>query len=336
MVLVALWMLWRAATVLLVVFGGIILALALRGAAAWLAARAALSTRVAVLLLTAVIVATVALLGWVLADDVARQFQALVERLPRAVDRLKEHLARREWGRLVLANLPTSLTPDLGAISGGNLTSILGASFGVVAYVAVAAFVAIYVALDPDVYRRGVLAVVPARARRRADQALHAMALALRRWVVGRLVAMVAIGALTALGLWLIGVPLALTLGLLAGVLNFIPYIGPVASFVPAGLMALLHGPTAVVWVLALYVVVQTVESYLVTPLVQQRAVRLPPALTITAQVVLGLVFGGVGLLFATPLTAAAVVLVQLLYVEDVLHEDADVRGATSRRAPAA
>jgi predicted PurR-regulated permease PerM len=91
-----------------------------------------------------------------------------------------------------------------------------------------------------------------------------------------------------------------------------------------------------VVWVLALYVVVQTVESYLLTPLVQQRAVRLPPALTITAQVVLGLIFGAVGLLFATPLTAAIVVFVQLLYVEDLLHEDAGVRGAAAPKRSAA
>jgi predicted PurR-regulated permease PerM len=147
---------------------------------------------------------------------------------------------------------------------------------------------------------------------------------------------MVLIGGLTALGLALIGVPLAITLGLVAGALNFVPYVGPLLSFVPAALIALLQGPHVVVWVLVLYVLVQVVESYLVTPLVQQRAVHLPPALIITAQVVLGLVFGGVGLLVATPLTAAAVIVVQLVYVEDALHEDAHVRGATPPRASAA
>ena len=176
--------------------------------------------------------------------------------------------------------------------------------------------------------------MLPRADRGRAQETLSAVGVALRRWVIGRLVAMLMIGALTACGLWLIGVPLALTLGLLAGLLNLIPYIGPLAAFVPDGLMALLQGGVAVVWVLALYVVVQTAESYLVTPLVQQRAVRLPPALTITAQVVLGLVLGGAGLLFATPLTAAMLVVVQLLYVADVLHEDAGVRGAAPRELP--
>jgi predicted PurR-regulated permease PerM len=98
----------------------------------------------------------------------------------------------------------------------------------------------------------------------------------------------------------------------------------------------MLQGTTTLVWVIALYVVVQTLESYLLTPLVQQRAVRLPPALIITAQVVLGLIFGGVGLLFATPLTAAVLVFVQILYVEDTLHEDAGVRGASTSREPSA
>jgi predicted PurR-regulated permease PerM len=184
-------------------------------------------------------------------------------------------------------------------------------------------FVCLYVAFDPAGYRNGVLALVSRENRSRAIRILHAVAEALRRWFVGRLVAMLLIGGLTALGLGLIGIPLGITLGLLAGLLNFIPYIGPITSFVPAGLIALLQGPAAVLWVLLLYVGVQILESYLVTPLVQARAVHLPPALTITAQVVLGLIFGAAGLLFATPLTAAALVVVQVIREEDTPREDA-------------
>lgn len=143
---------------------------------------------------------------------------------------------------------------------------------------------------------------------------------------------MAVIGVLTGFALWMIGVPLALMLGLLAGVLNFVPYIGPLLSFVPAALLALMQAPPLVVWVLALYVAIQALESYLVTPLVAQRSVSLPPALTITAQVLLGVVFGWLGLLLATPLTAVVLVLVQMLYLEDVLGEEAGARAAAPAR----
>jgi predicted PurR-regulated permease PerM len=337
LVAVLLLLAWRAASVLLIVFGGVIIGLGLRGAAAAVTARTRIPVQVAVLVIVVLVVATAGVLAWTLADDVTAQFRELVERVPRAVEHLKQETARHEWGQLVLANVPSSLEElDLRAFVGSDLTSMLGASLGIAAYAAMAAFVMLYVALDPDVYRRGALALVPPPRRQRVAQALTAVAFTLRRWIAGRLVAMLAIGACTALGLWLLDVRLAISLGLLAGALSFVPYIGPILSFVPAALIAMLQGTTTLVWVIALYVVVQTLESYLLTPLVQQRAVRLPPALIITAQVVLGLIFGGVGLLFATPLTAAVLVFVQILYVEDTLHEDAGVRGASTSREPSA
>jgi predicted PurR-regulated permease PerM len=336
LIVVALILAWYAAGVLLAVFGGVIVALALRGAAMWFSGWTGVAPRAGVLIIVVVLVATVGLLAWTLADDVADQFRELVERVPLALDRLQQVLARHAWGHLILAATRSAGGIDLQALLRGRVPGVLGASLGAAAYVALGLFVAVYVALDPDVYRRGLLAVVPAGGRHRASQILGAVGLALRRWLVGRLVAMLLIGGLTALGLGLIGVPLGITLGLLAGLLNFVPYIGPLISFVPAALIALLQGPAMVLWVLALYAFVQVLESYVVTPLVQQRAVHLPPALTITAQIVLGLILGAGGLLFATPLTATALVVLQLVYVEDVLHEDAHVQGARPPRASAA
>jgi predicted PurR-regulated permease PerM len=118
--------------------------------------------------------------------------------------------------------------------------------------------------------------------------------------------------------------PLALTLGLLAGLLSFIPNIGPILSFVPAGLLAIPQGFSQVLYVGLLYIGIQTVESYVITPPMQRRMVSLPPALTISAQVILGVLFGFLGLLLATPLAAAVLVLVKMLYLEDVLGEPPD------------
>jgi predicted PurR-regulated permease PerM len=132
---------------------------------------------------------------------------------------------------------------------------------------------------------------------------------------------MAVVGVATTAGLWLLGVPFALALGVVAFVLDFVPYIGPILSAVPAILVAMTLGPMEALYVGLLYFGVQSLESYLLTPLVQQRAVQLPPALTILSQVLLGLLLGGFGLALATPLTAVGVVLVRELYVEDVLED---------------
>lgn len=132
---------------------------------------------------------------------------------------------------------------------------------------------------------------------------------------------MIVIGVLTAIGLWLLGVPMAVTLALIAALLTFIPNIGPILAVVPAALLALLQSPMQVVYVCLLYFGIQTFESYLLTPLVQRRTVSLPPALTIFAQVLAAVLLGGLALSLATPMAAALVVLVRMLYLEDVLGD---------------
>jgi len=126
---------------------------------------------------------------------------------------------------------------------------------------------------------------------------------------------------LTAIGLWIIGIPLAFTLGLLAGILNFVPNFGPWFAAIPAVLIAFMKSPQHALYVAVLYIVLQSVDGYILTPLVDRRSVELPPVLTITAQVLLGLAFGFVGILLASPLTAVAMILVKMLYVEDLLGD---------------
>ena len=145
----------------------------------------------------------------------------------------------------------------------------------------------------------------------------------LRRWLVGRAVLMVVNGVMTAAGLWLLGIPLALTLGTIAGLLNFVPNIGPIIAGVPAVLIAWTMGPMPALYVLVLYIVLQSLDGYVLTPLIQQRTVSLAPALTIAAQLLFGVLAGTMGLLLATPMTAAALVLINKLYLEDVLGDEA-------------
>jgi predicted PurR-regulated permease PerM len=191
--------------------------------------------------------------------------------------------------------------------------------------------VGIYLAAQPRFYLDGLLMLFPHAKRPRLREVAARVGFTLRWWMIGQLVPMLAIGAITAIGLKLIGVELWLILGLLTGLFNFIPNFGPLIAGVPAVLLALAspeQGPQKALWVVALFVASQNLEGYVLTPLVQRRAVQLPPALTILTQVLLGMLLGAIGVVLAAPLTAAAVVMVKMLYVEDVMGDDAKVDGA--------
>ena len=323
-----LFVLWYAADVLLLVFAGVLLAVFLRSLSGWLSRRTPLSGAWSVAAVVAALAALLGLCFWLFAPSVAAQLDQLSEGLPRSAERVGRYLENYRWGRSLVSNVPS--TDELLSGGGGVLskaTGVLSTTLGALTNVLIVLFVGLYLALEPGLYVGGVTRLLPRGWRGRAGEVLRELEVTLGRWLAGRLTLMAANGALTALGLWALGVPLALTLGLLAGLLNFIPNIGPVVAAVPALAVALAESPTKALYVLALYVLLQSLDGYVFTPLVQRRTVSLPPALTIIAQVLFGVLAGGLGVLLATPLTAAAVVLVKMLYVEDVLGDAVSLPG---------
>ena len=185
----------------------------------------------------------------------------------------------------------------------------------------------IYLAASPRMYINGLLLLTPHPRRPRYREVLARLAFTLRWWMIAQLVPMAVIGALTAVGLKIIGIELWFILGVLAALFNFIPNFGPLISGVPAFLLALAESPTKALWVVVLYIGAQSLEGYVLTPLVQRKAVELPPALLILFQVLAGLLLGALGLVLAAPLLAAVVVSVKMLYVEDVMGDDVHVPG---------
>ncbi len=183
--------------------------------------------------------------------------------------------------------------------------------------------VALFLAADPAPYRRGLLRLVPPARRPRAAEVLDALGGGLWHWILGQSVAMLCVGVVTAAGLTLLGIPLALALGILAGLLNFIPYLGPILSGGPAVLIAFAQSPADALNTLLLFVAIQNLEGYVLTPMLQRRAVSIPPALGILAIVGLAALFGTYGVLFATPLLLVIMILVRMLYVEDALGDRA-------------
>jgi predicted PurR-regulated permease PerM len=187
--------------------------------------------------------------------------------------------------------------------------------------------IGVYLALDPGPYTDGIVRLVPKTQRDRISEVLAAIGHTLRWWMVGRGASMAVVGILTGVGLLIAGIPLAFSLGVIAALFSFVPYIGPIASAVPALLVALTVSPVKALYVLGIYAAVQFLESYLVTPLIQERAVSIPPALLVSVQVVAGVLAGALGVLLATPMGVALVVAVQMLYVEDALGDRVDVLG---------
>jgi len=159
-------------------------------------------------------------------------------------------------------------------------------------------------------------------------EAIDAAAFNLRHWLVGQGVLMVMMAITTVAGLWLLGIPQALMLGLIAGAFEIVPYVGPWLSAVPAALIALLKGPQYMAYTLALYLGLHLLEGYVLQPLILRRAGHLPPALILVTQAMMGEMFGPIGLFVAAPLTATLMVLLGMLYVEDTLgDESVDVPG---------
>jgi predicted PurR-regulated permease PerM len=316
-----LWLLSGLLDALLLGFCGLLLAVFLQGAGAWLAARLRLPPAAGIATICVGVVALAAVTVTLAAPAVAKQLDELAQELPKAVDHATSFLQRYAWGRGLLER-----ARDLQELATGRETleragGFLSTTLGVVAGFVVFLFVGLFVAFDSGLYRRGLLRLVPLDKRERVAEVLTETVHTLRMWLAGKMFAMFVVGLLTWLGLVLLGVPLALTLALFAAAVTFIPNFGPILSAIPAVLLGMLDGPMNALYVGLLYLGIQTVESYMLTPLVQKKTVSLPPALTLFAQVVMGTFAGGLGVVVATPLAAVALVLVKRLYVEDALGD---------------
>ena len=201
------------------------------------------------------------------------------------------------------------------------LFRFLSSTIAVFAGLLLIVFLAIYIAADPELYRRGILHLVPHQSRDRAKEVMTQMAIVLRKWLVTQLIAMAVIGAVTTVGLLIFKVKAAFALGFIAALLEFIPTVGPILSAVPAVAMGFLDSPQKAVIVAVLYIGIQFLENHILIPLLMKDGMDLPPAITIIAQALMALVFGFIGLLVAVPLTAATMVAVRMLYVQDVVGD---------------
>jgi predicted PurR-regulated permease PerM len=309
-VVATLCLVWLLGDVLLLMFAAALAALGLRGVADLLARVTPLGPGVSLLIVVVIILALFgATLGWAGPRLVSEAAQLQDQMLHQATA-LRAWLHTNSWGSELLHYLPPALggsadsaglVPRFSGTIAGALSSAIGAVGTAVLIIAAA----LYFAASPAPYVNGPLRLVPHRHRNRIRDVLGTVGQTLQAWLAGQLVDMLVVGILIGGGLALLGVPLPFILGVIAALLNFVPYVGAVGGAVPAILIAISQGPEQALLVGALFAVVQALEGNVISPLIQQRAVDLPPAATILAQTTLGVLFGLPGVVLATPVAAA-------------------------------
>lgn len=327
------FLVWHLRGVILMLFGAVVVASVFRALADILRKRLRLPDIVAVAASVLIVLGTIVGLAMLFGSQVAQQVELLSETLPRAWASLEQRIGEMGLGEALSQGITGG-----GAFANVGRT-IMSVGSGL-ADTLVVVFGGIFLAAQPNFYRYGLVKLVPSGKRALVADALVDSERALRLWLRGQMVAMIVVGVLTGMGLWLLGMPSALVLGLLAGLLEFIPFAGPIIAAVPAVLLALAVSPDLALWVVLLYTAVQQVEGAVVQPLVQQYAVDLPGVVLLFALIAFGTLFGVIGVLLAAPLAVVTYVLVKRLYVREALDtatpipgERQDPPGHTSNKA---
>lgn len=322
--------LWQGAEVFLLVFAGLLLAIFLRSLSGFLARYTPLSDKLALAIVLLGIVGGIVFGVWFLSDSMERQFTELSERLPVVYEQAKTQISQYPLGRKFVEKIPSAQEFVFGRRTAnifGRVTGFFSSALDWLVNVLIVFVTAVYFAINPGLYREGLIKLVPRRHEKRAREIIYTAEFTLRRFLLGISVSMTTTGALTVIGLWFLGVPFAIPLGIIAGLLTFIPNIGPVIAGTPAVLIALSQSPLTALYVLILYFAVQNFDGFVMTPLVQQKTITVPPVLIITAQLLLAVMFGFPGLLLAVPIIGVVFVLVKMIYVEDILDRRIKVKG---------
>ncbi|MDW7772092.1 MAG: AI-2E family transporter [Desulfobulbaceae bacterium] len=320
-----------AVEMLLLIFAGVLFANFIRGISSFLFGRLLPLPENAGITITLILVfLSFIAFAILLAPQLAEQGENLIRQVPDAFEELRQKAGSLGWIRDSIQPLGGSEANGAAGKITTRARGLFATTFGAISSLFIILFVGLYLSFTPYYYINGLLQLIPSQGRERAKQIIQALGYTLGRWLIGRFIGMLAVSVFAFLGLLFLQVPLALSLATLAGILTFIPNIGPIIAAVPAILLGFTQSPVTALYVFLLYVIIETFESYLLTPLIQQREVALPPVLTLSSQVVLGSMLGLPGLILATPLTACALVLVKMLYLENVLGQDAEVDGTGS------
>lgn len=304
--------------VLLLVFAAILLAVGLDGLAQAIARKLPFSRGWALIgVATGITAILIGSLG-LTAASLVQQFRELGETVVDFGEKVQAWLAEHTDINIMeeINARDDGLAEAVSEIAGHMITAV-----GAITSLIILVILALFLAAKPTLYRRGAVRLVPPNSRPLAEDTLSSLAHALRWWFLGQLVSMALLGVTVGLGLFLLGIELWFALGVLTALLTFIPFIGPLIAAVPIVAVGFTEGMQTGLIVLVGYIVIQNIEGNVLVPMIQHKAVELAPALLITMQILLGLIFGAAGLILAAPLAIVAMITVQKLWVEHTLGD---------------
>ena len=309
--------------VILLIFGAVLLAIILHAISRPVQKYSGIPQRWALLISILLIICAFLFVSLMMGSIVTTQMEDLSQRIPAAWAGFKLKIGQYEYGSQALERI--SSFQGQGVTAG--LSSAAFSMADAVANFLVVLIGGIFIAGQPLLYRDGFLKLIPKATRPQISEALILTGRALKLWFIGKLISMACIGVMISIVLLIMGIPSAIALGLMAGIAEFVPYIGSLVAIFPALLLASSQSSEMVLWVLGAFIVVQQTQGNLITPLIQQRMVNLPPALTIFSLVTLAFLFGPIGILLAEPLTVFFFIMVKKLYVRDGLGEKVVIPG---------
>ena len=260
---------------------------------------------------------------WFVGARLHQQVSELSDSLPETIHKAKNYLDNSKIGSELLNYLNKSGNSEKTKII---VRDFFSSSFGILSDLYIVILLALFFTTSPSLYKKGIVHLMPPKAKDKADDLLDKLKTVLEKWLKGQIIGFFFIAVFTGIGLWIIGMPLILTLALIAGILNFIPNFGPIIALVPAGLLALMQGPDIAIIVVCMYTFIQIIQSAVTQPLIQKMMVNIPPALTIISQVAFGLIAGLWGVLLATPIVAILMTVVNELYVKKQPHDKYGVK----------
>jgi predicted PurR-regulated permease PerM len=326
---VALRFLWTAQSILIVAFLGVLLGLAMERAVDHLE-RIRIPRSAGAPIVLFAFLGILAGIFMFIGPSIRTQSRELSRELPKAMREVEGWISQTPMKTLVQATPQQrgGLTERVGRELRNAtkfLFPIVSSFLGAIGGLVIVLFIAMYIAATPNLYRKGMVHLVPHRLRARAEEWLSTLGDTLRQWLIARLIAMLLIGLITGFALAALRVKGAAALGVLAGLLEFVPFFGPVVSAIPAIGVALVDSPEKATWVAVLYIIVQQLEGNVITPVILKKRLDIPPVLTVVTVAALGTVFGVLGMLIAEPLLAAVLVTTKMLYVEDVVGDEVHI-----------
>jgi len=303
-----------AFNVLLMVLAGILIATYFHGLADMIQRRTRMNRKIAMAISTVGTFILIGVLLWFMGTKIQVQVNQLSAGLPHTISNVKAQLSKTEIGQKILDGLNND-------DSGKMLTTaqnFFSTTFGVLGELYIILFLGIFFTANPDMYKDGILLLVPSTKKELGRHIINRISLSLKGWLKGMLLSMVMVTILIGVSLSIMGIPVALILGLITGILELIPNIGSLIAMIPGVLLALTIGFNTAIIVALIYIVSQTIVANIVTPLIQRKIINLPPALTLISQLIMATLSGALGIILAVPLLAILVILIDELYVKQI------------------